>query len=81
MGVDVQPCQDMKSPINLSTIDLNQSGRVSSGLVLLGGGFPKDVAGRVRGVVLSVDRGIDLSLWLCHVAPSSSTVESLGEQL
>lgn len=55
---------------------------MSLGSVLLGGGFPEDAFGRVRGVVLAVGRGIDLlAMALLCVAPSSSAVESLGELL
>ncbi len=43
-GVDVQPCRDMKSPMNRSTSDLNPSRRVLSRAVFIGGGFSMDVS-------------------------------------
>lgn len=57
----------MKSTISLSTSDLNSPKRMSSRPVLLGGGFPEDVSGRVRGVVLAIEGGIDFLAiaWLC----------------
>lgn len=68
MGVDVQPCRDMKSPINHFTSDLNLSRRVPLGVVLPGGRFFEDASGRIRGVVLVVGGGVDLSpiAFLCQ---------------
>lgn len=63
--MDVQPCRDMKSPINHSTFDLKPFEGVSLGLALPGGGFPMDTYGRVSGVALAVGGGVDLSPIAC----------------
>lgn len=51
----------MKSPIYRSTSDLNPFGRVFYRVVFAGGGFPMDASSMVRGVVLTIGGGVDLS--------------------
>lgn len=60
-GVAVQPCRNIKSPIIRLLSNLYLSKKMSSGPILLGGGFPNDTSGWVGGVALAIDRGIDLS--------------------
>lgn len=68
VGVAVQLCQDMKSPIIYSILDLYLSERMSSGHIQLGGGFLDDTSRWVGCVALVVDGGIDLLVvaLLCH---------------
>lgn len=61
IGGDIKPCQDMKSPIIHSILNLYLFERMSSRPVRLGGGFPDDTFGWVRGVALAIGRGVDLS--------------------
>lgn len=59
--MDVQPCLDMKSPINRSTSYLNPSKRVLARAVPVGRGFSMDASSMTKGVVLAVGGDVNLS--------------------
>lgn len=51
----------MKFPIYRSTFNLNLSKRVPFRVVFTRGGFPIDASGMVRGAMLAIGGGVDLS--------------------